>query len=161
MYTQNMDGASPTSAANGISKFPAFAPDHAFPSHDQSTFAYPSNSPSRDSGGPFEYDRWQPRRLSRASRPNGSAVYHSSPSRNAHGRQKSLSEAIRTIRTRSGSMSQNAHEIADALKAPVSPQLVVSSSLLPSPPLYHTAEEGIRETDESDRYSAQYGTEPQ
>jgi len=42
-----------------------------------------------------------------------------------HGRQKSLTEAINTIRTRKASMSQNAHEIADALRAPVSPKLVV------------------------------------
>ncbi|POR37803.1 Putative transporter C83.11 [Tolypocladium paradoxum] len=42
-----------------------------------------------------------------------------------HGRQKSLSDAFRTIRARNGSMSQNAHEIADALRAPVSPKLVV------------------------------------
>jgi solute carrier family 35 protein E1 len=48
-----------------------------------------------------------------------------------HGRQKSLTEAINTIRTRKASMSQNAHEIADALKAPVSPKLVVSLSFTP------------------------------
>lgn len=48
-----------------------------------------------------------------------------------HGRQKSLTEAINTIRTRKASMSQNAHEIADALKAPISPKLVVRPSLLP------------------------------
>lgn len=46
-------------------------------------------------------------------------------SRRGHGRQKSLSDAFRTIRTRKGSVSQNAHEIADALRAPVSPKLVV------------------------------------
>lgn len=49
-----------------------------------------------------------------------------------HGRQKSLSEAIRTIRTRRGSVSQNAHELADALKAPVSPTLVVCHYPSPS-----------------------------
>lgn len=46
-----------------------------------------------------------------------------------HGRQKSLSEAIRTIRGRHGSMSQNAQELAEALKAPVSPRLIVSHLL--------------------------------
>ncbi|PHH65411.1 hypothetical protein CDD81_2515 [Ophiocordyceps australis] len=40
-------------------------------------------------------------------------------------RQKSLSEALRTIRTRNASVSQNAHELADALRAPVSPKLVL------------------------------------
>lgn len=48
-----------------------------------------------------------------------------------HGRQKSLSEAIRTMRTRKMSVSQNAHEIADALKAPLSWRLIVRP---PSPP---------------------------
>ena len=42
-----------------------------------------------------------------------------------HGRQKSISEAIRTIRTRKGSLGHNAHEIADSLKAPVSPAVIV------------------------------------
>lgn len=47
-------------------------------------------------------------------------------SRSGHGRQKSIGEAIRTIRTRKGSLSANAHEIADSLKAPLSIRLVVS-----------------------------------
>ncbi|KAG6030076.1 hypothetical protein E4U41_000210 [Claviceps citrina] len=55
--------------------------------------------------------------LSPWSASNGSA--------RGHGRQKSLSDAFRTIRTRKGSVSQNAHEIADALRAPVSPKLVI------------------------------------
>lgn len=48
-----------------------------------------------------------------------------------HGRQKSLSEAIHTIRTRgrTASISENAHEIAESLKAPVSFKLVVGSCL--------------------------------
>ncbi|KAH6604981.1 hypothetical protein Trco_006688 [Trichoderma cornu-damae] len=48
-----------------------------------------------------------------------------SASGRTHGRQKSLGDAFRTIRARNGSMSQNAHEIADALRAPVSPKLVI------------------------------------
>lgn len=43
-----------------------------------------------------------------------------------YGRQKSISDAIRTIRTRKGSVSANAHELAEALKAPLSIKLVVS-----------------------------------
>lgn len=42
-----------------------------------------------------------------------------------HVRQKSLGEALRSIRTRSGSTTQNVHEIADALRAPISPTLVI------------------------------------
>ncbi|KOS18600.1 putative transporter [Escovopsis weberi] len=48
-----------------------------------------------------------------------------SSSNRGHGRQKSLGDAFRTIRARNGSISQNAHEIADALRAPVSPKLVI------------------------------------
>ena len=42
-----------------------------------------------------------------------------------HGRQKSLSEAIRTVRGRRASVAENAAEIADSLKAPVSFKLVM------------------------------------
>ena len=42
-----------------------------------------------------------------------------------HVPQKSLSDAIRTIRTRKGSVSANAQELAEALKAPVSFKLIV------------------------------------
>ena len=43
-----------------------------------------------------------------------------------HTRQQSLSEAFRKIRTRKASVSENAQEIAEALKAPLSIRLVVS-----------------------------------
>lgn len=53
-----------------------------------------------------------------------------------HVPQKSLSDAIRTIRTRKGSVSANAQELAEALKAPVSFKLIVCynthQSLCPS-----------------------------
>ena len=69
-------------------------------------------------------ERWPPRKTSNFNvsfREDG--VSRAGATR--HGRQKSLSEAIRTVRTRKGSVSQNAHEIAEALKAPVSARLVV------------------------------------
>lgn len=68
-----------------------------------------------------------------------------------HVPQKSLSDAIRTIRTRKGSVSANAQELAEALKAPVSFQLVVchvprirlsSALLMATPdPLHHLVHE--------------------
>ncbi|TIA42403.1 TPT-domain-containing protein [Aureobasidium pullulans] len=70
------------------------------------------------------HERWQARRDSRSTNgwtPNGGGTV------GRHGRQKSLSEAIRTVRGRKGSVSQNAHEIADALKAPVSGRLIPDS----------------------------------
>ncbi|KAF2271701.1 TPT-domain-containing protein [Westerdykella ornata] len=105
-------------------KFPAFQPD-LLPTHEEeplgissSRTASPSRAPPNGSALP---DRWQPRKEPRYGYMNGSA--HSTAGR--HGRQKSLGEAIRTIRTRKASVSQNAHEIADALKAPLSPTLIV------------------------------------
>jgi len=47
------------------------------------------------------------------------------PGKNRHGRQKSLSEAIQTVRGRKASISENAHEIAESLKAPVSWKLII------------------------------------
>jgi solute carrier family 35 protein E1 len=70
--------------------------------------------------GSARTDRWAAYR--EHSRMNGHAV----GGRRGHGRQKSLSDAIRTINSRRGSVSANAQEIADALKAPVSYTLIVS-----------------------------------
>lgn len=69
-------------------------------------------------------DRWQPRR---DNGPPSSSWWQTttSPSTRGHSRQKSLTDAFRTIRTRKGSVNANIHEISDALKAPVSPKLIV------------------------------------
>ena len=42
-----------------------------------------------------------------------------------HGRHRSISDAFRNIRIRKASVSENAHEIAEALKAPVSFRILV------------------------------------
>ena len=65
--------------------------------------------------------RWQSRKDNHTIWGNA----HANGSAPRHGRQKSLSDAIRNIRTRQGSVSANAQEIAEALKAPVSYRLVV------------------------------------
>ncbi|CAK7563930.1 MAG: hypothetical protein SEPTF4163_001812 [Sporothrix epigloea] len=66
--------------------------------------------------------QWKARKTSASVRWNESSS--TGYGHQGHGRQKSLGEALHTIRTRSGSTSQNMHEIADALKAPVSPMLI-------------------------------------
>ncbi|KAI0602411.1 triose-phosphate transporter [Biscogniauxia sp. FL1348] len=78
-------------------------------------------------GAHMNGDRWQPRRDMSASRGVrwGSPLGPSAAPSRGHGRQKSIGEAFRTIRGRNGSVSQNAHEIADALRAPISARLVV------------------------------------
>ncbi|KAF2182800.1 TPT-domain-containing protein [Zopfia rhizophila CBS 207.26] len=113
------------SSAHATFKFPPFQPD-LLPTHEEEPYGRtssrsPSPNPSQQKGGAPPETRWQPRRESRYGYMNGSA--HAPATR--HGRQKSLSEAIRTIRTRKASVSQNAHEIADALKAPLSPRLII------------------------------------
>ena len=92
--------------------------DHGY-GLSSSRSASPSHA-AQANGSAIPADRWQPRKEGKFSGMNGAASTR-------HGRQKSLSEAIKTIRTRKGSVSQNAHEIADALKAPLSPKLIVRS----------------------------------
>jgi len=65
-------------------------------------------------------DRWHARKDSRVKWAPG---HRPSPSSFGHSRKQSISRAIRHIRA--GSMSQNAHELAEALRAPVSYKLVV------------------------------------
>lgn len=66
--------------------------------------------------------KWPPRRDSSYPRPS---ALGGPPRGGGHRRQKSLTEALRTIKTRKGSVSQNVHEITDALRAPVSARLIV------------------------------------
>lgn len=123
-YPQN-EAHSSASASPSTFKFPAFQPD-VLPPHSEDTtidIGIPVRSPSPLKNGENGFppgDRWYPRKDKAARWGNGNAVGGT-----RHGRQKSLSEAIRTIKGRRASISQNAHEIADALKAPISAKLIV------------------------------------
>ncbi|KAI9891680.1 MAG: suppressor of loss of ypt1 [Vezdaea aestivalis] len=79
-----------------------------------------ATAPHHSLNGMLHSDRWHPRKESLHGWGNGAVR---NPGR-GHSRQKSLTDALRTIRTRRGSVSQNAQEIAEALKAPVSPKLI-------------------------------------
>ena len=68
-------------------------------------------------------ERWAARRASNAT--NWNSYSNGAPGKTRHGRQKSLTEAIKTVRGRKASISENAHEIAESLKAPVSWKLVI------------------------------------
>ena len=124
---------SPLSPNSNVTyKFPPFQPDH-LPTHEEEPYGQSSSrSPSPNltpkSNGIAPSDRWQPRKDGKSGWANGSAQAPAS----RHGRQKSLSEAFRTIRTRRASVSANAHEIADALRAPISPSIIVCRKELPS-----------------------------
>ncbi|PVH94718.1 ER to Golgi transport protein-like protein [Periconia macrospinosa] len=110
-------------------KFPAFQPD-LLPTYEEEEQPFGisssrTNSPNhaaQPNGHALPSDtRWQPRRDRKWSQGHGQTNGSAHP----HGRQKSISEAFRTIRTRKASVSQNAAEIADALRAPVSTKLVM------------------------------------
>lgn len=99
-----------------------------FPDFEASNFYNPSSAQGQPDARQNGYlngvsdDRWQPRG-------GGSALGVkwgvSGQAARGHGRKKSLNDAIKNIRAHSGSVSQNAHEIADALRAPVSPALII------------------------------------
>ena len=98
--------------------------------------SYPGNTPREDSimtddpsdrglspvPSARDASHWTPRRTTGQARANGTPGYHE-----RRGRQKSLSEALRTIHNRRGSITDNAREIGEALKAPVSFKLIVST----------------------------------
>ena len=90
---------------------------------------HPSASPARRPNGILHSEKWAPTREYTPTRGNGQ-INGIPIGRN---RQKSLGEAIRTIHARKASVSANAHELAEALKAPVSYKLVVRSI-----PCYHS-----------------------
>jgi solute carrier family 35 protein E1 len=134
--------ASPNSRATHY-KFPSNMGGlmEKFPDHNE-TFIFPAEgrarSPNKSNGFSNGYnqtqERWQPRKdgaVGGSQLTNGKASSGGRP----HGRQKSLSDAFRTIRTRRGSVSANAQEIAEALKAPVSPKLIVCHIGLLSAPV--------------------------
>ena len=75
-----------------------------------------------DGNGISYSDQWQARKNS-----DSQWAQDQSYTGRGNNRQKSLSDAFRTVRTRKASVSANIHEISDALKAPVSPRLIVWS----------------------------------
>lgn len=102
-----------------------------FPDFDLSSSGHGGNGRSPSPCKPNGYvngsaqpsDRWKPRRDSQARGVRWAPTGQSQDATAGHARHTSFSNAIRTIR--SGSVSQNAHEIADALRAPVSYKLLV------------------------------------
>jgi solute carrier family 35 protein E1 len=118
--TFKFPGDTKTGGRTSMEKFPDLVE-----SLDEKPF-YPSSPTKANNGipnGAPSGDRWQPRRDSIL---RGSGWNNGPPSTGGrHNKQKSLSDAFRTIRTRKASVTANVHEIGDALKAPVSPRLIV------------------------------------
>lgn len=100
----------------GVERFPDFDPG------SNGRPASPRKHEGSNNGSAYPAGRWQPRRDSRVRwAPNDQSSHILD-----HSRHRRLSNAIRHVR--SGSMSQNAHEIAGALRAPISYRLIVRPS---------------------------------
>ena len=112
---------SPLSGASEGSRnerFPSF--DDQFRTYEPAAITEsPLETTSSNSVVP-EY-KWPARRGSQTLR-NGRASGHKS--------RRSVSDAFSKLRTRQGSVSENAQELAEALKAPVSYKLIVCRILL-------------------------------
>ncbi|KAF2723181.1 TPT-domain-containing protein [Polychaeton citri CBS 116435] len=112
-------------------KFPDLVPDQVLDAEAEDNFSRgpsPNPLPHGLPTGLHSSERW-PSRKNRSPSWRGAWVNGQSNGATRHGRQKSLSEAIRTVRTRKASVSENAAEIAEALKAPVSWRLITLCSV--------------------------------
>lgn len=121
--TSSSSSSNPPPQSN---KFPAFVHETTTTRYSEDAVADGDASPHDAPGRLVREEQWQPRRKGGVAR--AMAVMPNGPRRS---RQKSLSEALRTIHNRRASVTENAHELAEALKAPVSPKLVVCVLQLP------------------------------
>jgi solute carrier family 35 protein E1 len=105
------------------------SPIDQFPPFDEGLYQKTTESGEPQSNPTSKHepsDHWQPRKAGYLPRD-----YTKGPIRPPkHRSRKSISEAITTIRTRNASVSANAQELAQALRAPVSYRLIVRSFVL-------------------------------
>ncbi|KAI6860125.1 TPT-domain-containing protein [Hortaea werneckii] len=125
--------SSSTANANGNYKFPDVSHEFMNTPFDEDELQDISRGPSPKPlpnglpHGLHSSERWPAKKNARAMQ--WSSWANGSAKGGRHGRQKSLSEAIQTVRSRRMSVSENAHEIADSLKAPVSLKLILLCGL--------------------------------
>ncbi|KAL1903659.1 hypothetical protein Sste5346_000288 [Sporothrix stenoceras] len=121
---RTLDAAAMGSQDEGLEKFPELdVHDTAGLDHGHNLNGKVNGTSTAQPSLP-PVDQWRARKDSSVRWNAAATNSYSGGGGHGHSRQKSLGEALRTIRTRSGSTSQNVHEIADALKAPVSPMLI-------------------------------------
>lgn len=122
-----------SSSSNPKEKFPELDRSQSgdylttYDDQDEGTTLSRTPSPARAHGN-IRNERWQPRKDNHLVWGNGH-LNVAGPRGHGHIRQKSLSDAFRTIRNRRASVSENAHEIAEALKAPISVRTIVCELL--------------------------------
>ena len=117
--------------ANGTFRFPDYTQDRldseTFEEEELDEISTPQPLANGLPPGLHSSARWPARKTSRK---DGWSTWtgKTGGEGRGHGRQKSLGEAIQTVRTRKMSISENAHEIADSLKAPISLKLIVRTT---------------------------------
>ena len=118
-----------SSPSNPREKFPNLdvsKDEESFPKYDESGNSRSGSvrplSPAR-TNGVLHSERWQASRKDNYLAWGDGHLNVAGPRQ--HGRHRSLSDAFRNIRTRKASVSENAHEIAEALKAPISLKILV------------------------------------
>lgn len=107
-------------------KFPDFESSSSTFNSSPATNGRSASKPNGYTNGATAYytDNWRPRSQSTARGAKWTASLPGQAMR-GHGRQKSINDTLREIRARGGSVSQNAQQVAGALRAPVSPKLIV------------------------------------
>ncbi len=117
-----------SSSSNRREKFPdldASQSEEHFSEYDESEHgrlrSAGTSSPAK-TNGVLHSERWQTRKDNHLAWGDGH-LNVAGPRQN--GRHRSISDAFRNIRTRKASVSESAHEIAEALKAPISLQILV------------------------------------
>lgn len=112
--------------ATTTEKFPDFESSSSTYNPSPASHGRSASRPNGYTNGATAYyaDNWRPRSQSTARGGKWTASLPGQAMR-GHGRQKSINDTFREIRARGGSVSQNAHQVAGALRAPVSPRLIV------------------------------------
>ena len=118
-----------SSSSNPREKFPDFQDSQSgdyFPKFHEGEVgrngAARTSSPTKSNGVLYN-QRWQIRKDNHLAWGDGH-LHVASPRQ--HERHRSISDTFRNIRTRKASVSENAQEIAEALKAPISFKILVS-----------------------------------
>ncbi|KAB8234623.1 triose-phosphate transporter family-domain-containing protein [Aspergillus alliaceus] len=114
LQTATVVSTSQSMTTSPVDKFPQFKDDL------YETTAQPREPHSNSAINYTPSDRWEPRKITHFSPDYTNGTIR--PSK--HRPRKSISEAISTIRTRNASVSANAQELAQALRAPVSYKLI-------------------------------------
>lgn len=100
---------------------PTSSPIDKFPPYEETIDTVGSSRPNASPSVKYApSETWEPRQSFYSREHANDSVRNPK-----HRPRKSISEAITTIRTRNGSVSANAQELAEALRAPVSYRLIV------------------------------------